>query len=141
MSDMKEIEYKDRRIVANQYNGLHDKSDTMGFTVPVAFVVLDEFDEPALPTIQQWFWSPWDAANAIDMSDWLRDTIDTKKWPTTVAFEYNQMTAYRRNFSNVYMAIKDIEKMCIDARDFDDNVTEAVLSRLQLLRQSVAEGR
>lgn len=141
--EISEVEYRGRRIVANNYTGAFDNSDTMGFNVPIAFSVLDEFDEPALPTVQHWFWSPHDAAAAIRFVDWVTPRIakDKKTWPTTVAYEYNMMVAYRRNFDEVYGAIKEIEKMCIDARDFDDDMTAAILSRLQLLRQVVAEGR
>jgi hypothetical protein len=141
--EISEVEYRGRRIVANAYTGAFDKSDTMGFNVPVAFVVLDEFDDPALPLIQQWFWTPHDASAAIRFVDWVTPRIakDKKNWPTTIAYEYNMMVAYRRNFDEVYGAIKEIEKMCIDARDFDDDMTAAVLSRLQRLRQVVAEGR
>ena len=137
-----EVTYNGRRIVANQYNGLHDNIDSMGFKVPVAFVVLDEFDEPALPIIQHWFWSPYDAAAAIRFVDWVSPRIaKNKKWATSVAYEYNQMVAYRRNFDHVYAALREIEDMCISARDFDDNATPDILKRLQLLRQVVAEGR
>lgn len=142
-NDICEIEYQGRRIVANAYTGAFDKSDTMGFNVPVAYVVLDEFDDPALPIIQHWFWSPHDAKCAIEFVDWIEPRVskDRKNWPTTVAYEYTQMTAYRRNFHKVYAAIKEIEAMCESARDFDENMTDDVLKRLRLLRQVVAEGR
>lgn len=136
-----EIEYKGLRICANRYNGVFDKSDSMGFDVPVAFVVLDAFDDPGLPTVQQWFWSPHDARNAIDFVDWVKPTIDTKKWPTTVACEFNLMIAYKRNFNHVFATLKDIEKIVREAISFDDNPSQAVLDKLTLLRQLVAEGR
>lgn len=137
-----EVEFQGRRIVATKYTGAFDKSDTMGFDVPVAFVVLDEFDEPALPIVQHWFWSPWDARNAIKMVDWLKDRIERDKrlWPSTVPYEFNLMLAYRRNFADVYATLREIEDMCISARDFDENVTESVLRKVQHLRQLAAEG-
>lgn len=141
--EISEIEYAGKRIVATKYVGAFDNIDTLGFNVPVAFVVLDEFDEPALPLTQQWFWSPHDAQAAIRSVDWLTARIDKTKhrWPSTVSHDYNQMVAYRRNFDHVYAAVREVEQMCLDARDFDEDVREAVLSRLTLLRQAVAEGR
>lgn len=139
--EISEFEYRGLRIVANAYTGAFDKFDTMGFNVPAAFVVLDAFDEPGLPIIQHWFWSPWDAKNAIDFVEWVKPTIDKKKWPTTVAYEFNLMIAYKRNFTHVFTTLKDIEKIVREAISFDDNPAQAVLDKLTLLRQLVAEGR
>lgn len=141
--EINEIEFRGRRVVANAYKGAFDKSDTLGFRVPVVYSVLDEFDDPALPTSQHWFWSPFDATAAIRFVEWVTPRIDKSKknWATTIAYEYNTMIAYRRNFDEVYGAIREIEQMCVEAKDFDEDMTDAVLKRLQLLRQVVAEGR
>lgn len=134
---MKEVEYRGYRIVAQPYTGAGDKSDTMGFDVPVAFVVLDDFDAPALPLTQQWFWSPWDARNAIDFYEWVKNTINKKKWPTTAAHEYNMMSLYRRRIPAVFMAIHDIRELLAAAKDFDENPAKAISSRLDTLALEV----
>lgn len=139
--NISEFDYRGLRIVATKYNGAYDKSDTMGFDVPVAFVVLDAFDDPALPIVQHQFWSPWDAKNAIDFVEWVKPTIDAKKWPTSVGYEFNLMIAYKRNFTQVYATLKDIENICRDSFAFDENPAQAVLDRLKLLGTAVAEGR
>lgn len=129
----KEVEYKGYRIVAQDYTGAFDKSDTMGFDVPAAFSVLDDFDETALPLNQHWFWSPWDARNAIDFFEWIKTTINKKRWPTTPAHEFNIMLMYRRKIPAVFKAIRDIRKIIADARDFDENPSKAIIDRLDLM--------
>jgi hypothetical protein len=129
----KEVEYKGYRIVAQDYTGAFDKSDTMGFDVPAVFSVLDDFDEAALPLNQHWFWSPWDARNAIDFFEWIKTTINKKRWPTTPAHEFNIMLMYRRKIPAVFKAIRDIRKIIADARDFDENPSRAIIDRLDLM--------
>lgn len=133
----KEVEYKGYRIVAQTYNGAHDQSDTMGFDVPVAFAVLDDFDDAALPISHHWFWSPWDARNAIDYYEWVKTTIDKKKWPTTAAHEFNFMLQYRRRVPAVFAAIHDIKKLIRDARDFDENPAQAIMDRITLMEVEI----
>jgi hypothetical protein len=132
-----EVNYKGYRIVAQTYTGAFDKSDSMGFDVPVAFSVLDDFDEAALPLIHHWFWSPWDARNAIDFYEWIKTTIDKKKWPTTPAHEFNFMLAYRRKIPAVFRAIHDIKKLIAASRDFDENPAQAIYDRITLMETEI----
>ncbi len=133
----KEVQYRGYRIVAQEYTGAGDKSDTMGFDVPVVYTVLDDFDEAALPLVQQWFWSPWDARNAIDFFEWVKTTIDKKKWPTTPAHEFNFMLAYRRKIPAVFQAVHDLKKILRDAADFDENPAQQVKERLVLMEAEI----
>ena len=126
----KEVEYRGYRIVAQKYTGAPGHEDTMGFDVPVAYVVLDEFDDPALPITHHWFWSPWDARNAIDFYEWVKTTIDKKKWPTTAAYEFNRMLQFRRRPWACFAAVHDIRKLIAAARDFDENPAPAIASRI-----------
>jgi hypothetical protein len=132
-----EVSYKGYRIVAQEYTGAFDKSDSMGFNVTTAFVVLDDFDEQALPMAHHWFWSPWDARNAIDFYEWIKTTIDKRKWPTTASHEFNFMLQYRRRVPAVFAAIHDIKKLIADAADFDENPAQAIKDRISLMETEV----
>lgn len=133
----KEVNYKGYRIVALEYTGAFDKPDTMGFDVPAAFAVLDDFDEPALPYSTHWFWSPWDARNAIDFYEWVKTIIDKKKWPTSAQHEFNFMLAYRQKIPAVFIAIRDIRKIIEDARDYDENPSQRIADRIALMETEV----
>ena len=137
---LRAVDYHGRRIAAVPYSGAVGKVDTMGFDTPVAYIVLDEFDEPALPVLTQWFWSPHDAAAAVRFVDWIGPYILARKanWPTTVEYEFELAMAYRRKFSDVYAALKDIERLC--QQDDAENAKREIAARLGLLRQVVAEG-
>ena len=129
----KELLYRGFKIVAQEYEGAFDKSDTMGFDVPAAFVVLDaDFDEPVLPFTQHWFWSPGDAKSAIDFHLWFK-TVNTSKWPTSAAHEFNAMLFYRRRPAAVFAAVHDLHKIIAEARDFDENPAKKISDRLALL--------
>lgn len=132
-----EVTYRGYRIVLLPYNGTFDKSDSMGFDVPAAFAVLDDFDEPALPYSHHWFWSPWDARNAIDFYEWVKTVIDKKKWPTSAQHEFNLMLAYRQKIPAVFMAVHDIRKIMRDARDFDENPAKKIEDSLVLMETEI----
>lgn len=126
----KEVEYMGLRIVAQDYVGAFDKSDTMGFTVPVSYVVLDDFDERALPFVQSMFWSPWDARNAIWFNNWFKTAPQIRKWKETPNWALNEMLDYRRKPHLVYAAIHDIRRILREASEFDENPTRAIQDRL-----------
>lgn len=138
---IREIEYRGYRIVQTDDTAYAGHIDDLGFAHPVVFVVIDEFDDIALPIGMHVHWSAHDAINAIEMKDTVAPGIATSKWPTTALYEYGVMRAYRRAFWNVMRAINNIQKLCTDARDFDDNPGEDVLGQLHLLRQNVQQDR
>lgn len=128
-------EYKGHTIAEVPFEGTFDNYESYGFKVDKAYTVVDELGEP-LPILQNLFWSPSDAAQAIDAVNWLTARVDKSvtRWPPTVVFEHNQMMGYRRNFALVFETLKAIEDMCREARDLDENPREAILDKLQLLR-------
>lgn len=137
-----EIQYKGERIVQNHYNAQHESIENMGFPVNRAYVVMDEFDEPSLPIIEQWFWSPIDAMQAIDLCKWAEKFFNFKKWPTTIAHEYHVLMAYKRHIAQVYITIRDVRKI-LDSNDgLEDEaeIIERAKKRLLLLDQVVHEG-
>ena len=132
------FEYKGFDIHQKPYAGTFNKHESLGFNVTQAYCVTDEFGDFALPTSQQTFWSPSDAAQAIDCAEHLRKRITgLKKWPTTVAHEFNIMLCYRRRFFHVYDQLQRIKDECIAARDFDDNPREKIIDILNTLHQHV----
>lgn len=136
MTDQRSTMYRGHSIVQNQYHGLHEKMETMGFTVERAYVVTDELGQPTLPTVQQWFWSPFEAKRAIDFVDWAKANINVRKWPTTVAHEYNVMINYQRHFDQVYIAIQEVRKMCRSELEWGDNpAVKKILERLDYMHQ------
>ena len=78
-----ETTYKGYRIVETKYNG--EGLDSFGFKVEKVYAVLDDFDEPALPLVPSYFWSPADAAGAIDFYLWAKTIFPQKKWATSPA--------------------------------------------------------
>lgn len=132
-----EVSYKGLRIIAQGYTGAREKPDTMGFDVPAVFVVQDDFDEPALPVHNAWFWSPWDARCAIDFCEWVKTTIDLRTWPTTPEYEFSWMLGFRRNPHLVFEALHDIKKIIAEAKDFDENPSQAITKRLELLEACI----
>lgn len=127
--------YRDHRIVHVDYAG----PECMGFKMPKAFKVMDEFDEPTLPLVQQTFWTPGDAVSAIHMSEVVAPGLKGPKWPTTVQYEYNIMLLYRANFDRVFHAIQKIKKAIRDAKDFDENPSEEITKILNSLHQYMHE--
>lgn len=143
MKDKTEIEYNGERIVQNQYHNLLDNMESFGFKVDRAYVVVDEFDEPSLPTVQQWFWSPIDAMHAIDLSRWAKKFFNFKKWPTTVAHEYNNLLAYKRHIALVYITIREVVELLKSAGDGledDSDIIRQALNKLYQLQQVIHEG-
>lgn len=142
MSDQKEMLWRGDRIIQVDYTVQpFNKCDAFGFTVEKAFIVRDDMDEPCLPIAQQWFWSPSEAIAAIEMRDVIAPGLRGPKWPTTVAYEYNIMTLYRRNFDMVYRAIQQIRKAIKDASDFDENPAKEITNILNMLHQNMHERR
>ena len=115
--------------------------DKWGFTIDTGFVVLDEFDENVFPVGMHWFYTPDDAASAIEMLDTILPTIKDRSPSTTLLYEYGLMRTYRREFWHAYSALVDIQKTCDDAAAFGDDPREDIVKRLHFLRQQVAQGR
>ena len=142
MSDQRSTNYRGHVIVQNQYNGLHQKVETMGFTVERAYVVTDELDQPSLPLVQQWFWSPFEARRAIDFVEWAKENINARKWNTTIAHEYNVMTNYQRHIDHVYITVQEVRKMCRDELEWGDNpAVKKILERLDYMHQECLKAR
>ena len=138
-----EVPYRGRRICSTDDrrvigNGLVDK---WGFEpVHVGYVVLDEFDENVFPIGMHWFFTPDDAASAIEMLDTILPTIKKGQSATTLMFEYGLMRAYRREFWKVYNAIVRMQRAVNTAAALDEDVTDNIRNELSLLRQTIAEG-
>lgn len=126
-------------IVQVQHHGTFNNYESMGFEVDQAYVVKDDFDEFTLPTLQQTFWTPGDAASAIDTV--LRfEAVHKKqraKWPTTVIHEYNIVINYRRKWHVVMASLAKIEKMCEDDGFGEAASAADILKELAYLRQSI----
>lgn len=137
---LKNVDYKGHVIQEVPYSGTPGNYESYGLEVNKAYRVVDDFGDDTLPLLNNVFWTPADAAQAVDAALWLESRVDKAKatWPSTVTFEYNQMMAYRRRFYAVYQALSEIDDMCQSARDFDENPREAIIGRLQLLRLEVA---
>ena len=119
-----ELPYRGRLIVQKPYKS---QFDCMGFDVPVVYHVLDpDFGDNALPTLQDKWWSPLDAIQAINFCDLIMPDMKGPKWPTTAIHEYNIMLCYHRNFDHVFHTIQKIKKACRDSRDFDDNPRDEI---------------
>jgi hypothetical protein len=138
-----EVEYRDRRIVCTDDPKVVGPGhpDKWGFTVDRGFVVLDDFDEIVFPIGMHWFYTPDDAAAAIEMLDHIFPAIKEDQPPTTLLYEYGLMRQYRKEFWYTYGAIVDIQKALDSAKAFDENPAETISKRLHLLRQAVAQGK
>lgn len=137
---IREREYRGQRIIQTRDTRFVGDKDAWGFSLDVGFIVRDEFDDYVLPVPMHAFYSPHDAIDAIEMRDTILPTIKADQPATTLVYEYQLMWSYRVNFSHTYGALKQIEKACLDARDFDENPREKVLDILNLLRAAVARG-
>ncbi len=137
---MKEITYRGYRIVQVDAPKELDKFECMGFTMPKAFQVLDDFDEPLL-IVPQYFWSPTDAIAAIEMVDTILPERKSKRWPTTAVYEYGLMWAHRRMFWFVYHTLNQIRNELKKAREWDENPTEKIEGLLTCMRVAVSENR
>jgi len=136
-----EMKWRGERILQVDYTPKND-IDCYGFKINQAFVVRDDFDDECLPTLQQWFWSPTDAIAAIEMRDLIAPEMKAgKRWPTTVAYEYNQMTLYRRNFDQVYLALNRIKKTIAECDQWGESANAKVKDILTLLHQNMHERR
>jgi hypothetical protein len=136
MTDQRSTTYRGNLIVENQYHGMHQKIETMGFTVERVYVVTDELDQPALPLVQQAFWSPWEARRAIDFVEWAKQNVNERKWTTSIAHEYNVMVNYQRHFNHVYTTIQEVRKMCRSELEWGDNpAVKKILERLDYMHQ------
>ena len=138
-----EVPYRGRRIVCTDDTRLVGQAhpDSWGFTTDRGYVVLDEFDENVFPIGMHWFYTPDDAACAIEMLDHVLPTIKENTPATTLLYEYGIMRQYRREFWHTYGAIARIQRACTEASQFDDNPLTTIQTELHALRQNVAQGR
>lgn len=136
-----EVAYKSYRIVqTNDPEWLGYGTTPEGLLVPYVLVVLDEFDDLALPIGMQVHYTLLEAKAAIDIRDIVFPLKAGPTWPTTALHEYAVFQSYRRNFPRVMEALARIKKSCVDAKDFDDNPGEDVLQHLHLLNMVIVEG-
>lgn len=140
-----EVDYRGYRIVLTNDRRCVGASfpDKWGFAPQQGYVVLDEFDDHVFGVGMHWFYSPDDAASAIEMHDSVVPEIKEEQPHTTVLYEYGLMRAYRREFHEVYRALNKLQRMCDDAVSFEDTTlpVKSVQDELHLLRQNVARGR
>lgn len=131
-----ECTYRDVRIIQTTDQRWVGQADAMGFKLDSGFVVRDEMDDLVLPVPLQWFHSPFEAVNAIEV---IHTIMPMEHPATTVLHEYHKMMLLRREFWRTYNALLQIRRECEDARDLDDNPTEKILSIVNLLFQTAHE--
>lgn len=129
---MKELEYRGYRVVEVNYNPVQGDL----FSPDRAYTVLDGFDDP-LPILQQLHWTPFEAMAAIDILIDAPDHTISRRWPSTITYEYNKALVFRKHWSLTYVALLDIESLCRNAQDFDDNPAAAILDRISKLKSTV----
>lgn len=127
------LDYKGYVIEKIPYVGTFDKYESRGFTIDYAFRVVDDFGDPTLPTSQQTFWSPSDAIAAIDLANTIAERVkkNIRAWPTTTQHEFNRWVNYRRRFWRMCQALENIERLCNQAADFDENPGKEVLEEIK----------
>lgn len=131
--------YKGFEVVKVPHRGSFDNYESFGFPVEWSYTVLDDMGEATLPLIQNSFWTPADAVQAIDAALWLQERVSLRysDWKASTAYEYNRMMAHRRRFFCVYKALRDIEDVCKESADLDENPRDAVLALINQLGQEV----
>lgn len=136
------LSYGGYEILQVPHTGLFDKSDTAGFNVDVAYTVTDDFGDPALPLVQQKFWSPADARAAIDCVNSFKPAgknLPARRLQGQQAHRFTQAIAFRLNFMSVFLAFEDIRKECTMAADFGDDPREAIEAILNKLMSKIEE--
>lgn len=131
-----EMRWRGERIVQMPYDASGNNLNGWGFKVTHAFQVLDDFDDHALPFVQQWFWTPGDAVAAIEARDLIAPLKISGKWPSTAQYEYNTMLVYRSCFYLVYESLQKIRLAIQNAKDFGDNPSADIEQILHLLHQN-----
>lgn len=131
-----EATYRGERIIQTRDPRWVGQADAFGFKLDCGFVVRDELDELVLPLPLQWFYTPYDAIAAIET---IHSIVPEQHPNTTMLHEYHKMMNMRRHFWRVVVAIEKVRKTCEDARDFDENPAEAVISIINTLQQSMHE--
>jgi|SRR5690606_26604599 len=118
-----EIEYRGWRIVEEEAD-----VECHGFRMSRVFAVYDDLGDP-LPILQNRHWSPGDAKLAIDFCiDVFALMKQGQKWPTTQTAEFNEAILYRRNFVEVYQALRRVELI---AQIGDDGLGEDPLKAIE----------
>jgi hypothetical protein len=138
-----EVEYRGRRIICTDDKNLigPQYADKWGFAPDRGYVVLDEFDENVFPIGMHWFYTPDDAACAIEMLDTILPTIKAGQPATTLLYEYGVMRQYRREFFHIYGTLAKLQRIIDDAKVFDENPSTAIGRELHALRQVAAQSR
>lgn len=137
-----EVPYRGRRIVCTDDKRLVGQlyPDSFGFTTDRGYVVLDEFDEIIFPIGMHWFYTPHDAACAIEMLDTILPTIKEEAPYETLSHAYHLMSRYRQMFWCTYTAILSIDRALAQAVQFEENPRDEIATILHNLRQRVREG-
>jgi hypothetical protein len=135
-----ETEHREYRVIQTNDPKFVGQADCAGFKISEGFVVRDAFDEPVLPNVIPWFYSPWDAIAAIEMLDTVVPAIKEGEPATTLVYEYTLMWQYRQHFHQVYAALHSLQTLCDDAATFGDDTLQVkdVRAVLHNLRQRVA---
>lgn len=137
-----EAECRGRRIVCtDDPNYLAHHIDGFGFKVPCIYTVLDEFDEVVFPIGMHVFWTPADAANAIYMLDMILPTIKAQQPHTSLMWEYGLFRCYRRDFFNVYHAVKKIENVLVSSSAFGENPSDEIAKIIHHMHQHARQSR
>lgn len=136
-----ECQHRGMRIIHTNDPRLVGQKDLAGFDITQGFVVLDEFDEPVLPPLMSWFYTPYDAIMAIEMRDVCMPDIKESQPATSFQYEYGLMWQYRQNFDQVYHALNRIQQACDDSVGFDENPRAEITKILHNLRQNIAQAR
>lgn len=136
-----ECTHRGMRIVHTDDPRLVGQKDLAGFNITQGFVVLDEFDDPVLPPLMSWFYTPYDAIVAIEMRDMVMPDIQKAQPATSFQYEYGLMWQYRQNFDLVYHALNRIQAACDEGDSFGEDPTTEIKNILHNLRQGIAQSR
>lgn len=137
-----EAEYRGFRIVCtNDPNFCANHVDSWGFKPPCVYVVLDELDDVVFPPGMAAFYTPDDAAVAIEMRETCMAEIKARQPCTTLQYEYGTMRQYRRAWWAVYLCIIRLQGIVDDARALGDNPIDDISKELHALHQRARNSR
>lgn len=136
-----ETQHRGMRIIHTNDPRLVGQKDLAGFDITQGFIVLDEFDDPVLPPLMSWFYTPYDAIMAIEMRDIAMPDIKASQPATSFQYEYGLMWQYRQNFDAVYHALNRIQAACDEGDSFGEDPSTQIKEILHTLRQRVAQAR
>lgn len=145
MSGQTETEYRGYIIRRVPYKPASGDAGCLGFPITHVYKVEDEFGDPGLPElIQQIFWSPADAAQAIDFRVDLGPIYERNmhKWATTLAYEFNNLLRFRRNAVYLLCEVNSLRNAVQEAVDFGDDLpitrVQSFLSDIESVKHRIA---